>query len=363
MRPQLVLKVRPLRARQRGLCPGVYDRRGLLEGGRLLRSRRGDLPRLPRRFGLHRDRGGGESYCNPDHECSYGCASDADCAGNQAGPKCITASSECGCATDADCPAGEGCKQYSPSYPPTCTAYCQSDSDCPAGFFCDPQETCRARCDPGHTCQAPDTICDVNNVGMMNVDGGAGDAGVITWCYRCLTGSDCPAGEACAASYGFRCGRCFAPGDCLVGEFCAASGNCQPECDAGVCPAGLSCDDGYCYQCLAPSDCPDGEGCESGSRTCGRCYGPTAMNPTYGDCPPGAVCSSFWTDDGSGVCLQNCDYVPCPGGKTCAILPDLTPDHQYCFGCLSDADCADAGPGAWCDVSVKFTFSCQPGPI
>jgi hypothetical protein len=54
--------------------------------------------------------------------------------------------------------------------------------------------------------------------------------------------------------------------------------------------------------------------------------------------------------------------VPCPEGKTCTILPDMTPDHAYCVGCLSDADCADAGPGARCDTSWYLTFTCQVPP-
>ena len=91
------------------------------------------------------------------------------------------------------------------------------------------------------------------------------------------------------------------------------------------------------------------------------------MYPMHGDCPPDSICSNYWfsesIENNSGVCLLNCDYVPCPEGKTCAILTDLTPDHHYCFGCLTDADCADAGPDAWCDVSVNFTFMCQPPPI
>jgi len=38
----------------------------------------------------------------------------------------------------------------------------------------------------------------------------------------------------------------------------------------------------------------------------------------------------------------------------------LTIDHAYCIGCLTDADCADTGPGAWCDTSLNLTFTCQP---
>ncbi len=128
-----------------------------------------------------------------------------------------------------------------------------------------------------------------------------------------------------------------------------------------------------CYQCLSPSDCPDGQGCNGRTHTCGTCEGPNVQSlrggcvPSYefcGDCPPDDICSNYWVQNistvPSGVCLQNCDFSPCPDGKTCAVLPDLTPYHAYCFGCLSDADCVNTGPGPWCDTSLNFTFTCQP---
>jgi len=79
------------------------------------------------------------------------------------------------------------------------------------------------------------------------------------------------------------------------------------------------------------------------------------------DCPPDAICSNYWSGStGSGVCLQNCDVLPCEDpSKTCVLFPDLTPDHKYCFGCLQDSDCADAGAGLRCDNSVGLTFTCK----
>jgi len=126
-----------------------------------------------------------------------------------------------------------------------------------------------------------------------------------------------------------------------------------------------------CYQCLSPSDCPDDQGCNARSHTCGTCNGSNVENlragcqppdESCGECPPDAVCSNYWIQsiDTNGVCLQNCDFVPCPAGKTCTVLPDLTFEHAYCFGCLSDADCVDTGAGAWCDTWLHLTFTCQP---
>jgi hypothetical protein len=107
-------------------------------------------------------------------------------------------------------------------------------------------------------------------------------------------------------------------------------------------------------------DCPEGEGCDSVTHSCGTCRGPNWQGGPY-DCPPGAICSNYWSKSLEGVCLQNCDEFPCAAGKTCQVVPGLTPDHAYCLGCVQDSDCADAGAdaGAWCDVSVGLTFSCQ----
>jgi len=369
----------------------------------------------------------GESYCDVSElTCMFGCASDLDCVGDVGRPHCIAPgpTSRCGCGGDADCagnpngahcdtipddegigycfcldasdcPASEVCSA-APGQAATCSSSCQfSDGGCPPNFFCDPNSVCRPRCDPGHSCQAPYPICDLDDVAGQNVgqyddggevDGGSGDGGSenqVVWCYECLSTSDCPQDLVCE-HYGFACGPCYESQDCPPNEVCLTDFDdaCRALCDGGACPAGEACDvndltlrgTDICYQCLSPSDCPDGLGCNARSHTCGTCTGPDAENlkdgcvPPYescSDCPPDAVCSNYWfqnidtSEVPNGVCLQNCDYVPCPEGKTCAVLPDFTPDHAYCFGCLTDADCADAGPGARCDT-VLLTFTCQP---
>ena len=116
----------------------------------------------------------------------------------------------------------------------------------------------------------------------------------------------------------------------------------------------------FCYGCLGPADCPEGEGCNILTHSCGTCWGPASWGGTP-DCPPDAICSNYWpTSQGNtpGVCLQNCDVFACPNpSDICAVLPGLTPDHKYCFGCLQDSDCADAG--AYCDNSLGLTFTCM----
>jgi hypothetical protein len=119
-------------------------------------------------------------------------------------------------------------------------------------------------------------------------------------------------------------------------------------------------DAGFCYQCLSPFDCPNGEGCNSVTRTCGTCTGPDFYGTAPDDCPPGDVCSLYWLGSSpSGTCLQPCDDRSCDAEHPiCATLPALTSEHAFCFGCLSDSDCADAG--GRCDTSERLTFRCLP---
>jgi len=295
-----------------------------------------------------------------------GCASDTDCAGNSAGPHCDMTGDQyqgrCTCAVAADCSPGETCNGR-------CMAECSRDSDCQAGFFCDPWSTCRPRCDDGGTCQAPDLLCDVNNIAGEN--GLNGSAPGDIWCYACLSGADCPEGLGCPNIVGGHvCEVCTSSADCAPGTTCLADGVCHASCDAGSCARGLVCDRfnlagngaDLCYQCVTAADCPGGEGCDQLSHTCGTCKGPTAAGGPF-DCPPDAICSNYW-EGTSGVCLQNCDRSACPVAQPiCATLPFVTPDHRYCVGCQEDADCAGADAGAWCDLSIHRTFACQPPPI
>jgi len=212
-------------------------------------------------------------------------------------------------------------------------------------------------------------ICDTTNVAGENGKGAAGPEPGAIWCYQCLAPSDCDP-PACAAANLHTCGYCQADSDCPSGEVCRGY-SCRATCDAGPCPAGQVCDSenlegngsDLCYQCLSPVDCPNGEGCGAG--TCGVCYGPNAQGGPW-DCPPDDVCSNYWSPYGSnvpGVCLASCDLRSCPAEEPiCAVLPALTPDHKYCFGCLQDSDCASLGPKAWCDTSVDLTFTCKLPP-
>jgi hypothetical protein len=206
----------------------------------------------------------------------------------------------------------------------------------------------------------------------------------------CVLDADCPAGDACISdgSHSSFLGICTASFSRCTPESCGGyfcnwdSGACVNVSDFETLPSCVSdadcdekvCLEGSCVRCKDPArctpatqtnkqpcqsaaDCPDGEGCNSQSNTCGTCLGPTAQGGPY-DCPPDAVCSNYWLGS-LGACLPNCDRESCPASRPiCAVLPSLTPDHKYCFGCLQDSDCGDAG--SWCDQSFNRTFTCQP---
>jgi hypothetical protein len=276
----------------------------------------------------------------------------------------------CVCQSSTDCsPNGLACKSASSGQTAQCAyAYCQMDSDCAPGSFCDVSRTCRPRCDDGgQGCMGSDLLCDRGNQNGQNGYGNHGALPGSIWCWGCLTPSDCGPGLACTGVCSSVCYVDSPITGCPAGEVCAYPDDCRPTCDAGECPAGQVCDTQgvagngpyVCYPCISAADCPDGLGCDSVTHACGTCEGPTKSGGPS-DCPPDAICSNYW-DGQTGVCLQNCDVFPCQDpSKTCQVLPDLTIDHRYCFGCIRDSDCADAGSGAWCDTSVNRTFTCRP---
>jgi hypothetical protein len=299
-----------------------------------------------------------------------GCGTDADCAGNPSGPHCDTSSADaldgaCACYATTECAAGLACQLRPGSTSAQCGGGCARDSDCATGFLCDPRAICRPRCDLGYACHDPQDICDITNLAGQNQPPRSGGA---TWCYQCLSPTDCPPGKGCISGV-FTCGACTDNTDCRAGEACI-SGVCQASCSDAGCGSGEVCDAlglaglgaDVCLGCRGPFDCPIGKGCESATHSCGHCNGPTAFGGPY-DCAPGDICSDYWTEKeagltAQGVCLQGCDNQPCPAGKTCETFPSITPFHKYCFGCLQDSDC----DGGWCDSSVNATFTCQPSP-
>jgi hypothetical protein len=306
---------------------------------------------------------GQQSFCDTDLEQCEACLTDADCRRTGTGGRCVRDAGPawCTCSSGDDCLEGQACVRV------YCDRECSADAECAAGYFCAQGGACRPRCDGNHACQGSAIVCDRSDVAGQNGEGFGGDPTSTVWCYECLAASDCPSGF-CSLT-GHVCGICEADSDCPAGEQCTAGG-CFPTCDAGACPAGSVCDTqgetwaggNACVECLSPIDCPGGQGCNTRTGTCGTCLAPSAYDE-YSNCPPGDICSTYWAFNSPGVCLEDCDLRSCPAERPiCAVYPPLTPDHAYCFGCLSDSDCASLGAGAWCDTSVNVTFSCQPAP-
>jgi hypothetical protein len=343
------------------------------------------------------------TYCDPSaHNCLRSCLSDVDCVGNPSGPACLvyvdgglgqcqddycqsnvdcapnfyghvcnldggTGWGACTCFQDSDCNPGDFCQMQPGSLSYCFPAYCQTDADCAAGERCDPGATCRTHCDDGGACGAITPVCDTANDAGENGQTLQGADPSVVWCYGCFTGADCLGGLGCDTQYGHVCDACYDNLECASGT--CFNGTCLAACDGGSCGAGRICDvenvagngANLCYQCLGPIDCPGGEGCNGQTHLCGTCSGPNDLGGSS-DCPPGNVCSNYWSPvaNPAGVCLQQCDDHSCPADRPlCEVFPSFSQGLPYCFGCLTDADCADAGRGAWCDTSLSLTFTCQ----
>jgi hypothetical protein len=350
----------------------------------------------------------GWNYTGSILQC--GCLADPDCAANPNGLRCDIDPSDgglfdrCGCQSSADCPAGSNCRRRITELVGVCDAcqsdfdcpggvvcvkaagatlgacneYCSNDSDCRADFFCDLHDTCRPRCDQGHSCAVPYATCDVDNRVGRNGESSTGENGGEIWCYGCLDSSQCAGELGCDPSLN-NCIPCVGAADCMAGTVCLADQLCHLTCDAGVCADGEKCDSfdlvgngpDICYQCVTAADCPYPQGCDHFTHTCGTCRGPTAQATGAGvlvggpyDCPPDSVCSNFGLGLGIGACLPICDVNPCPSDRPlCLQFPPITPDHDICVSCLQSSDCIDAGPGFWCDTFLNRTFQCEPGVV
>ena len=117
-------------------------------------------------------------------------------------------------------------------------------------------------------------------------------------------------------------GRCWYAANCAAGDCLPALDEprwsfCTPACDAGACPAGLTCIDAQCRH-VAPSPGAEGAACASNT-----------------DCA-GALCLD-------GVCTQHCfsDVLACPAHETCRAASDGT---DACFAAATGG-CSTSGGG------------------
>ena len=114
-----------------------------------------------------------------------------------------------------------------------------------------------------------------------------------------------------------RCVACVSKADCPATQNCLAA-RCTTTCDdstPSACPAGTSCEDGYCYSCghdnLTCADVP---------------ATPFCLSPPW-------ICAACRTDGDCGASAPRCD-----------------PVRHACVRCVTGADCPAAAP--FCDPAT-----------
>ncbi len=273
----------------------------------------------------------GVTVCNNRGSCNNRCASDADCADSELGPRCDTASGACAsCLTRADCP---GTLRYCNRAANRCDVGCGGDADCAGqSSFGRPTE----RCD---------------------------NAPAAPSCVQCVTDAHCAAGQRCAAN---RCvAGCTATSVCPTGTTCCGGGcvdtrtslsNCgacgracpAPTGSSATCVAGV-CGIGACLAGRADCDRDATNGCEADTATgvssCGACgtVCPTRANATA-TCAAGAcgfTCAAGFAD---------CDMNPANG---CEV--DTRTSATSC------GRCGNACPGALTCSAGACSLVCVGG--
>jgi hypothetical protein len=320
--------------------------------------------------------------------CANGkdCASAADCqSGVCTGGVCQVPTCsdgvQNGTETDVDC-GGASC--------PECSIgeKCSVDYDCTSGV-----------CVAG-TCQAPSCNDGVQNGSETGVDCGGGVCPPCNDGIGCTVGSDCASGVCTSASSGNQKGGGSNPGICQVpncqdgvqngsetgpdcGGPCAPCITCAHDSD---CPAGDTCDNGYCHA-------PACTGYGLGTILCGigacQVQVPSCVNGQPNTCTPGTptaeVCGDGLDNNCNGEIDEGCACVngatqPCytgaaatlgvgachAGTQTCmhgqwgACVGEVTPSEEICDGIDNNCDDQvdeDLGTttcgGAGCTVTVQ----------
>ncbi len=304
-----------------------------------------------------------------------GCTSNADCAGDPAGPVCDTATNQC--------------------------VGCLGANDCPQGQYCDAStQKCSAGCDEESDCAAPTPKCDTNT----------------NQCSECLIDTDCPSGQICSAG---ACAQGCSPSQpCQAGNEtccgsschdvnsdpnnCGACGTaCSPfsnaatlcntgKCEMGPCAAGFAdCDQNTANGCEhdvnlnGPCTCTPGAtqscyqgpagtenvgSCKSGTQTClpsGTGYGP-CIGQVF---PIPEICANNQDDDCDGTAdnvpdvdgdgWTACDGDCCEDPTQCSKPNKVNPGAFEAVGNGVDDDCdpatSDTTPLAACSTTQKFT--------
>lgn len=237
-------------------------------------------------------------------------------------------------------------------YPPTSGSLgtsCSSDGDC--GDVNYPK--CRGR--SGATAKLCTKLCTTTcPTGYQCSATSNGDQaclpqlGASDMCKFCLSASQCTTGQ------------CLRFNDTAV-TFCTST--CQSNAD---CPAGSSCDTGYCVpnsgactnQCTSGSSCAAGYNCTNGScvfrgaagddctaaRTCSSC-----TQCVFNAAGTQATCRACCSGSGQGGVCNSCANASCGSGLTCTTLASDTSSSvcqpassapTSCQPCASDGTCA-----------------------
>jgi len=254
-----------------------------------------------------------------------------------------------GCVDDAQCISqnGEGFFCSDKFQPKVCL--CTTDSACGQGAFCNRAGTCQPRVGCETNAECPDqSFCDTQQNQCIEES-------------RCTSDLHCPIGTLCNLVT-FRCEPgCHVNGDCPLTQVCRCPID-QPDCDKGLCKAGLCDDQSFCnYAELCELDpavsdtvcTPDTRG-----PYCEQCQLSAGSGLSLCDAPgnyclvdtsiPGGRGSFCGVDCAAGQACPNgfdCDFIVILTQALCGVDEDCQPTGGICAG---DADC----PGGRCAIAA-----------
>ncbi len=242
-----------------------------------------------------------------------------------------------GCVDDAQCirERGEGFYCSDKFKPKVCL--CTTDSACGSGAFCNQAGLCQPRvgCETNAECPA-DTVCDTTQNQCIEAT-------------RCTSDLQCPIGTLCNLVT-FRCEPgCRVNGDCPLSQVCRCPAD-QPECEIGLCKAGLCDDQSFCkYAELCEYDpAVEDTTCQPDTRGpyCEQCQLSAGSGLALCD-QPGNYCLVDTSVPGgrASFCGVDCSAgQPCPNGFECDFVVILTQAL-----CSRDEDCQPTGAACQSD--------------
>ncbi len=257
----------------------------------------------------------GAPYCESSGACGL-CTTDADCAGNHAGPRCDTMTGACGtaCTSDAECPQSSEAGVATPSW---CDDLA-SPSVCQA-------KVANGGAVPGGTCVASLAVraCASGECDDTNNECGLGDGAACSSAAVCQSGA-CPTSGANAG----KCEACASDADCDT----TAAPACSPTTNACV-----ACTATNTRTCIG-----DTAVCDVVTNVCAACGGDLGSSSKLA-CPSSAAPLCF----PSGACGKCATGADCVGhmGPVCE-----TATGTCTSVCSTTAQC---GSGQWCSAGTN----------